>query len=240
MKKLISIFCLISMLFASSTVAFANDELPDGCFTYENVDANGETVVTTIYNLEVFGAVAKSDDSENSSLSLDERVALRAKNAVAVQIDNYASIGHDELKWIDAETKNKNVKPYIKADRTMVPLRYIAEEFGADVSFDDNTREVSISLKDKVFKVVIGANTYSVNGEIFELDAPAEITESRTFVPLRVISEAFDMSVTWIENSRIVVITPNNYPWDEENAIEKETLSRFNLLFSPLIRNLLD
>lgn len=227
------------MLFAFSSVALAQDGLPDGCYTYQTESADGSAVVVTLYNLGVYTPVAHSDDSADSPLTLDERVTIRAKSAVAVQIGNYASVGHDALKWIDPDTKNTNVKPYIKSDRTMVPLRYIAEEFGASVAFDDATREVSITLGEKIFKVVIGANSYTLNGQTFELDAPAEILESRTFVPLRVISEAFDMNVTWLESSRMVIITPNSYPWDVDNAVETETLSRFSLLLSPLVRDLL-
>lgn len=225
------------MILTSSVIVACAD---DGCYTYEDKDSAGNPVNITVYDLEKYNAVAHSDESENSPLTLDQRVKIRAKDAVAVQIDNYASVGHDLLKWIDADTKNKEVKPYIKSDRTMVPLRYIAEEFGADVDFDDAKREVSISLNGKVFKVVIGANSYTLDDQTYNLDAPAEIIESRTFVPLRVISEAFDMNVTWLESNRMVIITPNSYPWDENNAIEKETLSRYNLMLSPLVRNLLD
>ena len=235
MKKFLSLVCSISVVFMSigCVMAEENNSLPYA--TYEATMENGETVYGTVYNLEVYTPIAESDDSENSKLTLDERVTIRAKDAIAIQIGNYATVGHDVLKWVDKD--NKNVKPYIKENRTMVPLRYIAEELGAEVGYDDLTREVSITLNNKVFKVVIGANAYSVNGESFPLDAPAEIVENRTFVPLRVISEAFDMSVTWLESNRMVIITPKNYPWNENNQIDKETLSRINLLLSPLVKD---
>lgn len=236
MKKFLSLVCSISVVFMAFGCVMAEEEASVPYATYEATTEDGETVYGTLYNLGEYAPIAESDDSENSELTIDQRVTIRAKNAIAIQIGNYATVGHDKLKWVDKD--NKNVKPYIKENRTMVPLRYIAEELGAEVGFDDATREVSITLGDKVFKVVIGASTYSINGESFSLDAPAEIVENRTFVPLRVISEAFDMSVTWLESNRMVIITPKDYPWNEDNAIDKETLSRINLLLSPLVKDL--
>ncbi len=55
---------------------------------------------------------------------------------------------------------------------------------------------------------------------------------------MRVISEAFNKDVTWIENGRYVIVTPREYPWDVENSIDKETLNRISLMVSPLVRDL--
>lgn len=238
MKKFLSILCVMFCIFSMS--AFA--EMNDAASTYELETDDGITVVT-VYNLGIISSdnlpeniVEKSDESEATEPVINKRVSHRAKNAVVIQIGNYAAVANDLLEWIDKD--NKSVIPYIKESRTMVPLRYIAEKLGAEVGYNDATREVSITLGKDVFKVVIGEKSYTLNDKKFELDAPAEILENRTFVPIRVISEAFKKNVKWIESGRYVIITPAEYPWDENNSIEKETLSRMSLMISPLVRDL--
>lgn len=240
MKKVLLLALCVVLLCTS--VAFSETVDAEKATTAVT-EENGVVTVTTVYNLSLFNddelpkyEVEKSDDSEAESAVINERVAHRAKNAVVIQIGNYAAVANDLLEWIDKD--NKNVVPYIKESRTMVPLRYIAEKLGATVGFDDVKREVSITLNEKVFKVVIGESKYTVNDKEYMLDAPAEIVESRTFVPLRVISEAFNKDVTWIENGRYVIVTPLDYPWDVENSIDKETLNRISLMVSPLVRDL--
>ncbi len=40
------------------------------------------------------------------------------------------------------QIKTMDVSPYIKNDRTYVPVRFFTEEFGLDVEWDGNTRSV--------------------------------------------------------------------------------------------------
>lgn len=47
-------------------------------------------------------------------------------------------VKNDSGEWI----KTMDVSPYIKEDRTYVPVRFFAEEFGLDVEWDVNTRSV--------------------------------------------------------------------------------------------------
>ncbi len=240
MKKILLLVLCVALM--CSSVAFADAVNTENAAT-SVTEENGVVTVTTVYNLGILNEedlpkyeVEKSDESEAEAPVINNRVSHRAKNAVVIQIGNYAAVANDLLEWIDKD--NKKVVPYIKENRTMVPLRYIAEKLGATVGFDDVKREVSITLDNKVFKVVIGDSKYTLNDKEYELDAPAEIVESRTFVPLRVISEAFSKDVTWVENGRYVIVTPKDFPWDIENSIDKETLNRISLMVSPLVRDL--
>lgn len=97
--------------------------------------------------------------------------------------------------------------PYIKNDRTMVPMRAIFEVLGAEVSWDNETR-TAVGVMDGVeVKITIGENVLYKNGEAIQLDAPAEITNDRTMVPVRAISEAFDCTVNWNDETKTVEIT---------------------------------
>ena len=98
-------------------------------------------------------------------------------------------------------------RPYIKHDRTLVPMRAIFEALGAEVSWDDATK-TAIGVKDGIeVKITIGENVLYKNGEVIELDCAAEITNDRTMVPVRAIGEAFGCTVTWNNEMKTVEVT---------------------------------
>ncbi len=99
-----------------------------------------------------------------------------------------------------------DVAPYIKNSRTYVPIRFIAEELGFDVKWDAKTKKVSMSDGKSTVELTIGSKTMLVNGKKVKLDAPAEIKDQRTFVPLRAIVEAFGKKVEYSNDYRAVCI----------------------------------
>lgn len=189
-----------------------------------------------IYTYEYKEPVIESDDSEDSEVPMEHRVQIRSQDVIFLGINNYATVSDSVLKWIDKD--NKAVKPYIKDDRTMVPLRFIAEELGATVGYDDETRAITITLGDTVMGLTVDQKSYTLNGEAFEMDCAAEILEDRTFVPVRFVSEALGRAVEWLEGQRMVIITPTTYPWAKDNGVEKTLLSEIQLMMSPLVRDL--
>ncbi len=108
---------------------------------------------------------------------------------------------------MDNKRLTTDTAPYIKNDRTMVPMRAIFEALGAEVSWDNETM-TAIGVKDGVeVKITIGEDRLYKNGEAVQLDAAAEITNDRTMVPVRAISEAFGCNVDWDNETKTVKIT---------------------------------
>ncbi len=102
--------------------------------------------------------------------------------------------------------------PQIINDRTMVPVRAIAEALGYTVSFDDVTREICLRSADGVcLYMTLGKNTarkvwadgVSVN---ISLDASPVIVSDRTLVPLRFVSENLNLSTKWVESTKTVIL----------------------------------
>lgn len=57
-----------------------------------------------------------------------------------------------------------------------------------------------------IVELKVGEDKATINGAEAKLDAPAQIINSRTMVPLRFIAEALGADVEWIEKERKVVI----------------------------------
>ncbi|MGC9089552.1 MAG: stalk domain-containing protein, partial [Caldisericia bacterium] len=98
--------------------------------------------------------------------------------------------------------------------RTMVPLRFIAETFGAKVDWDPKTEGIHIELKKSDGKTIVidmqlGNKIAYVNGNPVVLDvAPFTVEpQGRTVVPIRFIAEAFGAQVDWSDVLQKVTIT---------------------------------
>ncbi|HEX9061565.1 MAG TPA: copper amine oxidase N-terminal domain-containing protein [Clostridia bacterium] len=111
-----------------------------------------------------------------------------------------------------------DAQPYIKDSRTLVPFRKIFEAFGMQVSWDGNKRQVLGKGNDTEILLTIDDTTAYVNNAKKILDVPAEITNSRTFVPLRFVSESVGADVQWNGGTKTVTI---NYGLKKEPEISK-------------------
>ena len=102
--------------------------------------------------------------------------------------------------------KVMDVAPYIKNDRTYVPMRYMGETLGAEVVWDDAARTVTLTKGDTTVVFTIGSTTYTVNGEAKTADVAPEITNDRTMLPARFVAEAFGAVVGWDAATQTVLI----------------------------------
>lgn len=97
--------------------------------------------------------------------------------------------------------------PELINNRTLVPLRSIFEAMGAEISWDGATSTATAVRDGVTIKITIGANEIYKDGVAIPVDVPAQIVNSRTMVPTRVIAEAFGANVEWVGSGRTVLIT---------------------------------
>ena len=95
-----------------------------------------------------------------------------------------------------------DVPPYIEpsTDRTMVPIRFIAEAFGASVNWQDDIKTDFIHFDDRTLNIVL-------NQPLPDNMGTAVIVEDRLFVPVRYVSEQLGATVEWDASTRRVIIT---------------------------------
>jgi len=108
----------------------------------------------------------------------------------------------------NAPMQEMDVLPVIVDDRTLIPVRFIAEALGADVDWtratDDHPMLVHITINGETLTFGIGEVTPELAA--LGMDVPAQINENRTMVPLRFISEFFGATVTWDSETRGIEI----------------------------------
>lgn len=107
---------------------------------------------------------------------------------------------------LNGEKLSFDVEPYIKEGRTLVPFRGILESLGAEVIWNPDEKSVTTKSETTEIYLKIGSNETFVNGNKVIIDVAAEITDSRTFVPLRFVSENLGATVLWDGATRTVAI----------------------------------
>ena len=91
--------------------------------------------------------------------------------------------------------------------RTFTPARFVAEQLGAKVEWNEAKQLVTVTAKDTVIELTIGSNTAYVNGQAVQMDTAAFILDGRTFTPARFVAEQLGATVEWNEQAGQVVIT---------------------------------
>ncbi|HXK71054.1 MAG TPA: copper amine oxidase N-terminal domain-containing protein [Caldisericia bacterium] len=121
------------------------------------------------------------------------------KIIIDLQIGNKFARVNDILYELDAP-------PIIRNGRTLVPVRFIAEAFGAKVDFIPHpTNEVQVRYKDKFIHLWINSikakieypPESGISSKVVTLETPPIIINGRTLVPLRFIGEEFGAKVAW-------------------------------------------
>ena len=116
------------------------------------------------------------------------------------------TIGSRKISVFGREIQN-DVAPKIVNDRTMLPIRIVAESLGGTVTWNGELQRVTIQKGADVILITIGADTAYVNGTAVKLDAAAFVENGRTYLPLRFVSETLGAQVVWNEAEKTVTIT---------------------------------
>lgn len=110
---------------------------------------------------------------------------------------------------INGEPYALDAAPFINVDagRTLVPVRFISEAIGAEVNWEPETRQATITDERKQIILTIGSKDVLVNGEKQTIDCAATIYSDRTYVPLRFVSETLEAQVDYNGETREITIT---------------------------------
>lgn len=124
-------------------------------------------------------------------------------------------IGSNEIKVTKGgvETvKTIDTAPYItSAGRTLIPLRGLIEEMGAEIEWTDKNQSIAINNNGIKLYLQIRNNLVYVDSPayghlMYTLESEPRIKDSRTFVPLRFISEQFGYNVSWDGETKTITI----------------------------------
>ena len=100
-----------------------------------------------------------------------------------------------------------SVPPVTERDRILVPMRFLFEKLGAQVTWDPETLGATAEVNGQTVTFFIDQLTAWTGGEPAEMEVPARLIQDKTMVPLRFLSESLGYTVTWDEETRTASVS---------------------------------
>ena len=179
--------------------------------------------------IDVFGHTAGRNDNRDydhnnwwytpfrpsySNSSSNTTMVNTSQTKKAVKLEAKLIIGSKEMiKSVDGVDQKvfMDIAPFIEGDRTMLPIRFVAESLGFNVQWDNESRTVILIDKENVVKIPVDTNKIIVNEKVYESDVKPVIRNDRTMLPIANIARALGLKdgkdIFWNGNTKEVLIT---------------------------------
>ncbi|MDO5715667.1 MAG: stalk domain-containing protein [Tissierellia bacterium] len=183
-------------------------------YIVEGMDAQIDKISGILQVQEVTGIPKLTIQAGDQKAS----VSFFDKNAKVIRMN----IGNKNY-WINDEKKTMDVSPFIKNERTYIPLRFVAEALGKDVTWDSKTQIVTINDGNQILEIQIGHQQILIDGKAQEIDTPAFISKDRTFVPIRFIAEGMGLDVSYEPTNREVLLVEGPKDTSEQKPLKNQS-----------------
>lgn len=127
--------------------------------------------------------------------------------------------------YADGVKLESTVPSFVLVDRTLVPIRFISENFGLSVEWEGTSKTVTVEGNEKKILLKIDSSAVLLNGSSKELDrnsVPRLVTfpggDTRTMVPLRFISEVMGYKVGWNDEKGHAFVNSEKYSEDRPSS----------------------
>jgi len=142
-------------------------------------------------------------------------------------------------------TIQMDVAAQVVNDRTLVPIRFVAESLGCNVDWNEEAQTATVTNKDTTIVLTknkdgaLFSNKVIVNGVEKTVDVPARIINDRTMVPLRFLSENMGLAVSYdgytqgvglidSKNSQALTLTINSKEVGIHSGLTSEEQLRYS------------
>ena len=138
----------------------------------------------------------------------DNIVPIKNKcGVIELTIGNKIATIADTVENLSNPQKRKEitleVAPYIKNDRTFIPVRFVADALGASVEWDAETGTATLRSEENIIKLTTNDKWIQISDykpvvwKKIKMDTAPHIVNNRMFVPIRYIAENLNCDIQW-------------------------------------------
>ena len=208
---------------SSPTPKYKKQEVPREDYEVKSVDGGYEIKISKIpagakiIKPIVYAKLADNTYFENGTLVFvsqnENPVTPGGESPVEIKMVTKLVIGSKTLVvTVNDRTREveMDVEPFIANNRTMLPIRFVAEALGFEVEWDNANRTVILKDKDTIVKIPLDTNQIIVNGSVFESDVKPILKNNRTMLPIANIARALGLvdgkDIIWNGATKEVII----------------------------------
>ena len=163
----------------------------------------------------------------------DMTKSKRLENTVYFQNLNYGAACDGVLTVIN--NNDKSVMPVMYKDKFYIPLRFVLEYYGAEVSWHHETKSVGISAGTKRYTLSTLDSSLRLGGNSKKLDNECFIDKGTTFVAFEDISDIIVCNTYYYDKYKSGVIAMGE-DWNPERDAEKQALEAMEFALSPFFK----
>lgn len=135
---------------------------------------------------------------------IDNTQTVDTSNKVILTLDSNVAI-------VDGQEQTLLTPPTVVNNTTLLPMRFVADQVvGAQVEWDQAAQKVTMTKDGTVVTVTIGSKIATVDGLEIELQAAPIVKNNTTLVPVRFLSEAFNVSVDYKAETKVITLDRGN------------------------------
>ena len=161
---------------------------------------------------EYSGNISGSEYVNSCNLWKDKLVLWTRKRLVEYDMADIEDVLNEKCPSdtpyieFDGNILGFDVPPIIEDSSTLVPMRFLFEQMGADVEWDSETQTATATLDNKAVTFSIDNVNARINNKPAKMDVPARLVNGKTMVPLRFLSENMGYDVDWDADSRTAIV----------------------------------
>ncbi len=157
----------------------------------------------------------------------------RLENTIYLQNLNYAAACDGVLTVINPQ--DKKVMPVINDGKFYVPLRFVLEYYGVDVSWEHETKTVVMTAGEKQFRLSVSDGVFSLGEKSKQLDNSCYIDRGTTFVAFEDISKIIYCDTYYYPENKAGVISAGP-SWKPDEQAEKQAVGAMEFAISPFFK----
>ncbi|MEC0092575.1 stalk domain-containing protein [Paenibacillus macquariensis] len=107
---------------------------------------------------------------------------------------------------VNGTKKAMDVAPIVQNNSTYVPIRYVVDAFGGSANWDAANQRITVLRGAKLLDLTVNKKEFILNGKRSSAIVAPIVKQSRTLVPLRLVSEQLGLKVTWNQVTKTITI----------------------------------
>lgn len=163
----------------------------DGSFAYAFIDFNG--------GVDRYGALmSRNPYALYMADDLSKISAITSQGKPQITVNENLDIR------VNGQKAEFTLSPFITQEgRTLVPAREICGYLNKNIIWLDSPARISVSSGSDILVCAIGESNYSINGNLYETDAAAQLIDGNAYIPLRTLAEFLGYSISFIPSSNL-------------------------------------
>ncbi|MCU6791047.1 stalk domain-containing protein [Paenibacillus sp. WQ 127069] len=126
--------------------------------------------------------------------------------------------------YVQGEKKTLQAKPLIDNDSTLLPVRFVSENLGVQVTWDADTQTATLTGSGgSKITITVDSMQMKMNEAIVDLPVSAKIINGSTYLPLRVLCEALGKKVSFSDG--VIIIGERDY--EQDHALYDELIALY-------------